>query len=296
MNKFGIAFAIQVRENPQKEVVREGVEGQRGPTPWPSALWIPHASATMYIFLPRSLTSRVLSTLAGFKTLLLVLFDLSGPFFSDNSSLQLHAEDLVVLIASEADLEIVLALLHWTWLTKSATVVFGPLPGRLIAEYTLAFPLHLVRCTIIWALSSHPTFTSTFSAPAGRLFHQASAWSLCFSSSVFVTYFLSNSSSFGLEFIADDPLALQQFNHTLRRWCRHLLGWPSASDIAVIYWKFGIGDALHFALGRGFSLSGRLCVCQPRFPSPSGHSFLHAVPCRHGFLSRFSTFVPLPWS
>ena len=48
---------------------------------------------------------------------------------------------------------------------------------------------------------------------------------LSFSSSVFVTYVLS-SSSFGLEFIADDPPALQQFNLALRRWCRHLLGWP----------------------------------------------------------------------
>ena len=51
---------------------------------------------------------------------------------------------------------------------------------------------------------------------------------LSFSSSVFVTYVLSNSSS-GLEFVGDNSAALQQLNLSLRHWCRHLLGWPSAS-------------------------------------------------------------------
>ena len=106
-----------------------------------------------------------------------------------------------------------------------------------------------------------------------HLFHQASArclgegLPLSFSSSVFVTYVLS-SSSVGLEFIADDSPALQQFNLALRRWCRHLLGWPSASPVAAVHWELGIGDALHLALGRAFSLFGRLCAVDHASPRP----------------------------
>ena len=47
---------------------------------------------------------------------------------------------------------------------------------------------------------------------------------------------------------------------SLRRWCRSLLGWPSASPVAAVYWEFGVGEALRFALGRAFSLFGRLCA------------------------------------
>ena len=109
--------------------------------------------------------------------------------------------------------------------------------------------------------------------PRGRLFHQASAWCLVeglplsFSSSVFITYFLS-SSSLGLEFIADDPPALQQFNFALRRWCRHLLRWPSASPVAAVHWELGIGDVQHLALGRAFSLFARLCAVDHASPRP----------------------------
>ena len=75
-------------------------------------------------------------------------------------------------------------------------------------------------------------------ARGDRLFHQACAWcrgeglSLSFSSSVLITYVLS---SFGLEFVGDDSAALQQLNLSLRRWCRHLLGWPSASPVATVH-------------------------------------------------------------
>ena len=70
---------------------------------------------------------------------------------------------------------------------------------------------------------------------------------VCISLSPFVTYVLS-SSSFGLEFFGDDSAALQQLNLSLRRWCRHLLGWPSASLVAAVHWELGIGDALRLAL------------------------------------------------
>ena len=63
-----------------------------------------------------------------------------------------------------------------------------------------------------------------------------------------------------LEFVGDDSAALQQLNLSLHRWCRHLLGWPSASLVAAVHWELGIGDALRLALGRAFSLSGRLCA------------------------------------
>ena len=42
----------------------------------------------------------------------------------------------------------------------------------------------------------------------------------------------------------------------LRRWCRHLFGWPCASPIL----QSTVGDALRLALGCAFSLFGRLCA------------------------------------
>ena len=54
----------------------------------------------------------------------------------------------------------------------------------------------------------------------------------------------------------------------LRRWCRHLLGWPSASPVAAVHWELGIGDALHLALGRAFSLFSRLCAVDHASPHP----------------------------
>ena len=103
----------------------------------------------------------------------------------------------------------------------------------------------------IWALSSLPlslgALTSTFTAPAEIVFP------------------FSNS-SFGLEFTADDPPALQQFNLALRRWWHHLLGWPSASLLQC--WELGIGDAVHLALGHAFSLFGRLCAVDHASPRP----------------------------
>ena len=69
--------------------------------------------------------------------------------------------------------------------------------------------------------------------------------SLSFSSSVFVTCVLS-SSSFGLQFVGDDSAPLQQLNLSLRRWCRHLLGWSSASPVAAVTGSLAL--AVHSAL------------------------------------------------
>ena len=119
--------------------------------------------------------------------------------------------------------------------TKSATMVFGPLRGSPDCCVHLGgVPLPLVQqyryLGIVFSptLSWHP-HVDFLCSRKDRLFHQASAWCLgegLLLSSVFVTYVLS-SSSFGLEFIADDPPALPQFNLALRRWCRHLLGCPT---------------------------------------------------------------------
>ena len=105
-------------------------------------------------------------------------------------------------------------------------MVFGPLRGR--PDCCVGgVPLPLVHqyrylgvvlfSTLFWR--PHVEFLCS---RGDCLFHQASAWCfgeclpLSFSSSVFVTCVLS-SSSFGLEFIADDPPAFQQFNLALRR-------------------------------------------------------------------------------
>ena len=151
--------------------------------------------------------------------------------------------------------------------------------AALTAVFTsVAFPCPWFSSTGIWAVVLSPTLSwhphVKFLCSRGvRLFHQASAWCLgeglplSFSSSVFVTYVLS-SSSFGLEFVADDPPAIQQFNLALRRCCRQLLGCPSASLTAAVHCELGIGDALHLALGRAFSLFGRLCAVDRASPRP----------------------------
>ena len=163
---------------------------------------------------------------------------------------QLYVDDQVVFTASQADLQMALDAVH-AWgvrcrfsfgvrHTKSATMVFGPLRGRPDCCVHLGgIPLPLGPAVQVFGRCPLPTpswrpHVDFLCSRGDCLFHQASAWCLgeglplSFSSSVFDTYVLS-SSCFGLEFIADDPPALQQFNLALRRWCRHLLGWHSAS-------------------------------------------------------------------
>ena len=149
-------------------------------------------------------------------------------------------------------------------------MIFGPLRGRSDCCVHLGgVPLPLVQqhrslCVVLPPTLSWRLHVDFLCSRGDRLFHQASAWCLggslplSFSSSVFVTYVLS-SASFGLGFIADDPPALQQFDLALRRCCRHLLGWPSASPVAAVHWELGIGDALHLAFGALSPFSGA-CV------------------------------------
>ena len=98
---------------------------------------------------------------------------------------QLCADDLVVLTASQADLQLALDAVHawgvrWRFSfgvgpTKSATMVFGLLHGRPDCCVLLGgVPLPWFSSTIIWALSFHPlslgALTSTFFVPEGIVF------------------------------------------------------------------------------------------------------------------------------
>ena len=86
-----------------------------------------------------------------------------------------------------------------------------------------------------------------------------------------------SSTSVAPEHNGDDPAALFEFNLSLRRWCRQLLGWPCASPAAGVQRELGVGDALCRVFGRAFSLFGRLsAVAQngPRSPVPASISRL----------------------
>ena len=152
-------------------------------------------------------------------------------------------------------------------------------------------------------MSSHPlslgALTSTFSAPAG-IVSLASVWCLgelplSFSSSIFVTYVLSTS-SFGLEFIADDPPALQQ----------SVAGVATFSDgpaLLLLLQSTGNVASVMICTLRAFSLFGRLprppvtssvfryLVTLVRVCSPLQ---LHPAPCPRGYLSWLSALVTPP--
>ena len=109
----------------------------------------------------------------------------------------------------------------------------------------------LGRCPLSWR--PHVDFLCS---RGDRLFHQASASPLPFSSPV---------SSGALPLVLSPSLTiLPPFSNStcLHCWC-HLLGWPSASPVVAEHWELGVGDALHLALERTFSLFGRFAVAPP---------------------------------
>ena len=141
--------------------------------------------------------------------------------FDSFRACQLYADDLVVLTASQADLQMALDAVHGVFAGASPLVLVPPNPpplssvlctAALTAVFTsVAFTYPWFSSTGIWALSSLPlslgALTSTFSAPAWIVFFTrpmlvalVNVSLLSFSSSVFVTNVLS-SSSFCLEFI-----------------------------------------------------------------------------------------------
>ena len=205
---------------------------------------------------------------------------------------QLYADDLVILADSPADLQAALSAVY-AWGTcwrftfgigpNKSAMVFGPTRGRTPCLVHLGgVPLPIVLQyrylgIVLTPCLSWRAHVAYLCARGDRLFHQSSAWChgeglpVTFALSVFIAYVLS-SASFGLEYIGDDPAALLQFNLSLRRWCRQLLGWPRASPVAAVHWELGIGDALRLVYGRAFSLFGRLSAMVqngPRSPLPS---------------------------
>ena len=197
--------------------------------------------------------------------------------------------------------------------SKSAVMTFDPLRGRPdCCVHHGGVPLPLVQQYRNLGVVLSPTLSwrphvDFIRSRGDRLFHQASAWCLgegrplSFSSSVFVTYVLS-SSCFGLEFICDDPPALQQPNLALRRWCRHLLGWPSASAVSVMLCTLPLGALSRFSgacvlsttpplrslpvcSGSGYMVT-LVRVCSPLFLPPA--------PCPRGYLSWLSALVTPP--
>ena len=95
-----------------------------------------------------------------------------------------------------------------------------------------------------------------------RLFTQCVAWCrvehlpVHMASSIFRVYVLP-SVSWGSEFFAHSPAALDLLDGAIRRWGRHILGWPSGSPCAGVLCELGWPDAEHLAMGRLFSLLGR---------------------------------------
>ena len=75
-------------------------------------------------------------------------------------------------------------------------------------------------------------------------------------SSIFRAYVLP-SVSWGSEFFAHSPAALHLLDGAIRRWGRHVLGWPPGSPCAGVLCELGWPHAEHLALGRLLSLLGR---------------------------------------
>ena len=149
---------------------------------------------------------------------------------------QHYADDLVFFTASQADLQVALDAVHawgvrWLSLLVSAVMTFGPLRSRPDCCVHLdGVPLPLVGCCSL----SHPflAWISSLLALIDSSTRPIPGALVKVSSLLFVVNFHHQCS---LQFIGDDPPALQQFNLALRRSCRHLLGLPSASPVAAVH-------------------------------------------------------------
>ena len=151
--------------------------------------------------------------------------------------------------------------------------------ATLTAAFTLeAFPCPWSTSTGIWALSSLPlslgTLTLTFSAPAEIVSFTRpvlGAWVkvslspslLPFSSPMFSRALLLVSSSLLMILL---PFS-SSTSHSVAGVAAFSDG-PALLLVAAVHWEIGIDDALHLALGRVFSLFGRLCAVDHASPRP----------------------------
>ena len=205
---------------------------------------------------------------------------------------QLYADDVVIPADSESDLQASLdAVSEWgrKWRftfsispTKSAVMIFGPrtrippcavtLAGSslpIVQEYTY------LGVVLTSSLSWLPHVRHLISR-GNRLFAQCV--SLCrsdrlpvhFAASLFKSYVLP-SISWGLEFCLNSSPAIRLLDGALRRWGRHLFGWPSGSPNAAVFLELGWPDALHPCTERLLSLFGRALAmpCGERCPLPA---------------------------
>ena len=179
---------------------------------------------------------------------------------------QLYADDLVILADSPADLQAVLSAIlrlahllafhfrYWPWSSGRLEVV------RLVSFIWMVCILASFSYHVSVGELTSPIFVPVATvcsiSPAHGVTVKAYQ-SVSSTVSVFIACVLS-SPSFSLEYIGDDPAALLQFNLSLRRWCRQVLGWPRASPVAAVHWEHCIGEALRLVYGRALSLFGRL--------------------------------------
>ena len=282
MLEVWIASQVAQFQDPELPSIDPVVVDNAQPRAAPTVL--PSVSPLLFNLLVDSLAAAIRSAVPGVRLMV------SDPF---RLVCQLYAVDLVILADSPADLQAALSAVY-AWGTcwrftfgigpnKSAVMVFGPTRGRTPCLVHLGgVPLPMVLQyrylgIVLTPCLSWRAHVAYLCARGDRLFHQSGAWChgeglpVTFALSVFIAYVLS-SASFGLEYIGDDPAALLQFNLSLQRWCRQLLGWPRASPVAAVHWELGIGDALRLVYGRAFSLFGRLSAMVqngPRSPLPS---------------------------
>ena len=188
---------------------------------------------------------------------------------------QLYADDVVIPADSESDLQAALdAVSEWNrkWRftfsispTKSAVMIFGPRTRVLSCAVTLAgSSLPIVKeytylgVVLTSSLSWLPHVRHLISR-GNRLFAQCVSWCrsdrlpVHFAASLFQSYVLP-SISWGLEFCLNSSPAIRLLDGALRRWCRHLLGWPSGSPNAAVFLEPGWPDALHLCTERLLSL------------------------------------------
>ena len=129
--------------------------------------------------------------------------------------------------------------------TKSAVMVFGPrrsVPSCCVTLGGQELPV-VPMCKYLGVVLS-PTLTWSSHIKhlldrGNRLFAQCVSWCrserlpLHVASSIFMTYVLP-SMSWGSEFFCHSEPALRALDRSLRRWGRHLLGWPSGSPSAGV--------------------------------------------------------------
>ena len=197
---------------------------------------------------------------------------------------QLYADDVVLPADSVLDLQTALdAVSEWgrKWRftfgispTKSAVMIFGPRSRVPSCAVTLAGSLlPVVNEYTYLGVVLTPSLTwlphvRHLISRGNRLFAQCVAWccsgrlSVHFAAFLFRSYVLPSISR-GLEFCLNSSPAVRLIDGALRRWGRHLLGWPSGSPNAAVFLERGWPHAQHLCTER---LLSSACAHLPHCP------------------------------